>query len=69
MPDYPDYVPGPGMPTVPLQLWHDQPVQQVSALYGLPQVNMHISSVAIPGTVGAFAPVVLGVTTGLLTPR
>lgn len=66
MPDYPGYVPGPSMATVPFALspiYHggDDVVRQISALAGLPQFTPLVSQVAIPGTVGAFATIVLGV--------
>lgn len=65
--DYPGYVPGPSMAVVPYVVnfvnGGDDVQRQVSALAGLPKVTPIVSTVAIPGTVGAFAQIVLGVTT------
>lgn len=65
-PDYPDYVAGPSVPTVPLQLWHDKPTMAVSPFLGLPKVTPMV--VNLPGSIpGSSVQIVLGVTTGLLT--
>lgn len=64
---YVGYVPGPSMATVPYVVnfvnGGDDRERRVSALAGLPQVTPIVTTVAVPGTVGAFAQVVLGVTT------
>lgn len=65
--DYPGYVPGPSTPLVPFILHPvnggDDRLNQIDPRWGLPKVTNIVSTVAVPGTVGAFAPIVLGVTT------
>lgn len=57
---YPDYVPGPATPTVPLHVDYFTLVQVNPAL-GVPVTRPMVSSIPIPGTIGQYAPIVLAI--------